>query len=140
MYRPVTPCIGSGLPFRVGQSLNPYPNHYRPGIRFFQHLLPASPFFLLTKDRLHTWREIQAYHVPHDSQISCFRTPLYTDRVFRCVGSPSKLANLPDFAILALGPNGSSSLAPFTIRNSKASLTLPIPTIPQGSDGVLLAA
>jgi hypothetical protein len=132
-------------PFRVGQVLNPYPQPLQPGIRFLQHHLPAPPFFTLTSDRLHLpehctqRRGIQAYHVPQVLQIDRVRAPLYTDWDDGCVGLPSKLTDLPSIAILALGPNGSSSPALLTIRNAKASLTLPIPTIPQGSACVLLA-
>ncbi len=99
------------------------------------HLLPASPFSSLTGSRLlllrHCthWREIQVYHVPHDSQINRLRAPLYTDQVYGCIGLLSRLANLPGYAILALGPNGGSSPAFITIRNSETSLTLPIPAV-----------
>ena len=52
----------------------------------------------------------------------------------RCVGSPSRLTDLPTIAILALGPKGGSSPALLTVRNAKTSLTLSIPIFPQDTD------
>ena len=79
-------------------------------------------------------RKVPAYHVSHDSQIDRVRTSLYTEWVNRCVGSHSRLTDLPTLAILALGPKGGSSPAVVTIRNAKTSLTLSIPIISQGTD------
>ncbi len=133
MYTSSHTCIGSGLPFRVGQILNPYPRPLQPGIRFFQHPLPALPLSFLAEDRLPMGEKyrLTTFHIIHKQvDLGCLCIPT---RNYRCVGSPSKLTNLPGIAVLALGRNGGSSPAPFTIRNTKASLTLPISTILQGS-------
>ena len=130
--------------FRNRANLEPLSRPLQSRIRFFQHLLPAPPYFSLTGDRLcivgHCAQTEKDTGLPRFAYSTDWvRTPLYTGWDYRCVGSPSKLTDLPTVAILALGPNGSSSPAAFTIRNSETSLTLPIPVIFQRIDGVLLA-
>jgi len=103
-------------------------------------LLPYGRPTPQSTDSKPRWREIQVYHVPHDSQIVRVRASLCTDWVNKCVGLPSILTDLPSIAILALGPKGGSSPALVTIRNSKTSLTLSIPNILQEADSVPLTA
>jgi len=133
--------LDSGLTTMDGGNADIAGAIYLPGILYLhRHSPPLRETDSVPLGVAPGWRAIQAYHVPHDSQIDRVRTSLYTGWVFGCVGSPSILADLPTVAILALGPNGGSSPAAFTIRNTKTSLTLSIPTVPQGADSVPLTA
>lgn len=101
--------------FRAGQSLNPYPPRYRAAFAFssltYLHVrlprlrLGYSWAYALHRREGHTG-------LPRFVEFTDrLRALLYAGWVYRCVGSPSILTNLPNIAILALEPNGRSSSA-----------------------------
>ena len=125
---PVTPA-GSLHPFGLGQSLNPYPHHYSTAFAFSRifYLHGHSPS-LRTDDSWVLKRVIQAYHVPQVPQTDRVRTPLYTGWVYRCVGSPLILTDLPTMQFWLWGRM--VALAPRSSRCVEARLHLHYPYRP----------
>ena len=129
LLRPVPP-TGSQPPLSVGQA--PLSRPLPPSLRFLPRPLPATPFPALTLGRLgpDDWpRAHRAYHVPPFVPINGVRVPLYTGGDSTCGGQPLKLPAPAPPPILGLEPLSRLSSALVTMRNTKASLTLPLPVI-----------
>jgi hypothetical protein len=128
----VTPA-GSLHPFGLGQSWNPYPHHYSTAFassRIF-YLHNTSAFLTVGLLWAFVQRVIQAYHVPQIVPTNGLRVPLYTGEVCTCVGRPLKSPEPASPPILGLEPLSRLSSAAVTMRNTEASVTLPIPVIPR---------
>jgi hypothetical protein len=127
-------------PFGLGQSLNPYRHHYSTAFAssriFYLHNLSA----FLTVGLLWAFpqRVIQAYHVPQVAPTDGRRTPLYTGGYYTCGGRPLKSPTPDPRPLLGLEPLSRLSSAGVTMRNSEASLTVPIPVIPHSRSTVRL--
>jgi hypothetical protein len=76
-------------------------------------------------------RAYQAYHVPPVVPTDGGRMPLYTGGDCTCVRRPLKSPEPAPHPILGLEPLSRLSSARFTMRNTEASLTLPLPVIPR---------
>ena len=103
--------------------------------------LPAGPFPALALGRLGQghWPRVQrAYHVPQVVPTNGGRVPLYTGGNFTCVGRPLKSPELVPPPILGLEPLSRLSSAGVTMRNTEASLTLPLPVLPRSRSTVRL--
>ena len=120
-------------PFRVEQSLNSYPAHYRLAFAFSRifYLHDTSAFLTVGLLWAFTQRVIQAYHVPQVVPTNGGRAPLYTGEDSTCVRRPLKSPDPASHPILGLEPVSRLSSALLTMRNTKASLTLPLPVIPR---------
>ena len=122
-------------PFRVGQSSNPYPSHYRrafasSGLFYLQRVRrPLRAAYSLDFCLALPARALQAYHVPQVAPISGVRTPLYTGGHYTCVGRPLKSPEPDPLPILGLEPLSRLSSALVTMRNAEASLTLSLSLI-----------
>ena len=139
--RPVTP-LGSQHPFRSGQRLNPYRHHYSTAFassRSFTCYAFPRTYAWATRSSSRWPRAYQAYHVPQVAPTNGVRAPLYTGGNCTCVGRPLKSPEPVPPPILGLEPLSRLSSAGVTMRNSKASLTLPLPVIPRSQSGVRLA-
>src|SRR5215510_3415990 len=141
VLRPVTP-LGSQPPFGVGQSLNPYLDHYSQAFassRSFTRCTLPRTYAWATRSRSRWPRVQRAYHVPQVVPTNGGRAPLYTGGRCTCVGRPLTSPELVPRPILGLEPLSRLSSARVTMRNTKASLTLPLPVIPRSRSGVRLA-
>jgi len=127
-------------PFRVEQSWNPYPHHYSTAFAssriFYLHTLSA--FLTVGLLGAFTQRVIQAYHVSHVVPINGGRVPLYTGGDATCGGQPLTLPAPAPRPILGLEPLSRVSSARVTMRNTEASLTLPLPVLPRSRSTVRL--
>ena len=137
---PVTP-LGSQPPFSVGQSLNPYLDHYSQAFAssrsFTRYTLPRT-YAWATRSRSRWPRVHRGYHVPQVVPTNGRRAPLYTGGSYTCGGRPL-ISPTPDpRPILGLEPLSRLSSAGVTVRNTKASLTVPIPVIPHSRSAVRL--
>jgi hypothetical protein len=130
---PVTP-LGSQPPFSVGQSLNPYLDDYR------QAFASSRSFTCYAFPRTYVWttrsssrwpRAYQAYHVSPVVPTNGGRAPLYTGGNCTCVGRPLTSPKPVPRPLLGLEPLSRLSSAGVTGRNTKASLTLPLPVLPR---------
>jgi hypothetical protein len=130
---PVTP-LGSQPPFSVGQSLNPYPSHYRTAFAssrsFTCYAFPLA-YVRATRSSSHWPRAYQAYHVPQVVPTNGLRAPLDTGGHCTCVGRPLTSPEPVPHPLLGLEPLSRLSSAAVTRRNTEASLTLPLPVIPR---------
>jgi hypothetical protein len=128
-------------PFRVEQSLNPYRHHYSTAFAFSRifYLHDNSAFLTVGLLWAFAQRVIQAYHVPQSVPTNGGRVPLYTGGNYTYVGRPLKSPEPVPHPILGLEPLSRLSSALVTMRNSEASLTLPLPVIPRSRFGVRLA-
>ena len=124
----------------MGQSLNPYPHHYSTAFAssriFYLHNLSA--FLTVGLLGAFTQRAIQAYHVPQVVPTNGLRVPLYTGEDSTCGGRPLKSPEPASPPILGLEPLSRLSSAGVTMRNTKASLTLPFPVLPRSRSTVRL--
>src|SRR5262245_30735743 len=139
--RPVTP-LGSQHPFGSGQSLNPYPAHYRLAFassRSFTRCTLPRTYAWATRSRSRWPRVQRAYHVPQVVPTNGGRSPLYTGGRCTCVARPFTSPEPLPRPILGLEPLSLLSSARVTMRNTKASLTFPLPVIPRSRSGVRLA-
>ena len=137
---PVTP-LGSQPPFSVGQSWNPYPPHYRVAFassRSFTCYAFPRTYAWATRSSSRWPRAYQAYHVPQVVHIDGVRAPLYTGGNCTCVGRPLKSPEPASPPILGLEPLSRLSSAGVTMRNTEASLTLPLPVLPRSRSTVRL--
>jgi len=140
VLRPVTP-LGSQPPFSVGQSLNPYLHHYRRAFAssrsFTRYTIPRT-YAWATRSRSRWPRVQRAYHVPQVVPTNGGRAPLYTGGNSTCVGRPLTSPEPVPHPLLGLEPLSRLSSARLTMRNTKASLTVPLPVIPRSRSGVRL--
>jgi hypothetical protein len=133
LLRPVTPA-GSQPPFGVG--LNPYLDHYSQAFAFSRVLYPlrrSPPLRSGDSGGLRLappQRANPAYHVSQFAPIDGVRAPLYTEGYHTCVGRPLKPTE-PAPSHFGSGATQPLKLRAFTMRNTKASLTLPLPAIPR---------
>jgi hypothetical protein len=137
---PVTP-LGSQPPFSVGQSLNPYPPYYRVAFassRSFTCYAFPRTYAWATRSRSRWPRAYQAYHVSPVVPTNGVRVPLYTGEDYTCVGRPLKSPEPASPPILGLEPLSRLSSAGVTVRNTEASLTLPLPVLPRSRSTVRL--
>ena len=141
VLRPVTP-LGSQHPFGSGQSLNPYLHHYSRAFassRSFTRCTFPRTYAWATRSRSRWPRVQRAYHVPQVVPTNGLRAPLYPGGYCTCVGRPLTSPEPVPHPILGLEPLSRLSSAGVTVRNTKASLTLPLPVIPHSRSGVRLA-
>ena len=141
VLRPVTP-LGSQPPFGVGQRLNPYLHHYGRAFassRSFTRCTFPRTYAWATRSRSRWPRVQRVYHVPQVVPTNGRRTPLYTGGYYTCGGRPLKSPTPDPRPILGLEPLSRLSSAGVTVRNTKASLTVPLPVIPRSRAGVRLA-
>jgi hypothetical protein len=127
-------------PFRVEQSLNSYRHHYSTAFAFSRifYLHNLSAFLTVGLLGVFTQRVIQAYHVSQVVHIDGVRAPLYTGEGYTCVGRPLTSPEPTSPPILGLEPLSRLSSAGVTMRNSEASLTLPLPVLPRSRSRVRL--
>jgi len=127
-------------PFRVEQSLNSYPHHYHTAFAFSRifYLHNLSAFLTVGLLGAFTQRVIQAYHVSPVVPTNGLRAPLYTGKDCTCVGRPLTSPEPASHPILGLEPLSRLSSARLTMRNTKASVTLPLPVIPRSRSRVRL--
>ena len=138
VFPPCDTCRKSA-PFRVGvrTPIRPIPD--------WPSLPPASSYLhnlsaFLTVGLLWAFapRVIQADHVPQVAPTNGARAPLYTGGDCTCVGRPLTSPELAPHPILGLEPLSRLSSAAVTMRNTKASLTLPLPVSPRSRSTVRL--
>ena len=117
-----------------------YPHHYSTAFAssriFYLHNLSA--FLTVGLLWAFTQRVIQAYHVPQVVPTNGGRAPLYTGEDCTCVGRPLKSPEPAPPPILGLEPLSRLSSALVTMRNTEASLTLPLPVLPRSRSTVRL--
>jgi len=130
---PVTP-LGSQPPFSVGQSLNPYLDDYRQAFASSRsctcYAFPRT-YAWATRARSRGPRAYQAYHVSPVVPTNGVRAPLYTGEDSTCVGRPLKSPEPASPPLVGLEPLSRLSSAGVTVRNTEASVTLPLPVIPR---------
>jgi hypothetical protein len=134
------PPAGSQPPCGSGQSLNPYPAHYRLAFassRLF-YLHHTSAFLTVGLLGAFAPRVIQAYHVPQAVPANGLRVPLYTGEDSACVRRPLTSPELASCPLLGLEPLSRLSSAGVTMRNTEASLTVPLPIFPRSRSTVRL--
>ena len=142
LLRPVTPA-GSQPPCGAGARWPPI-HPLQGGIRFLLRPLPAPPSPLLARGRLWGLTPCTA----PESEAGLPRFASFTNksgedasvhregqRVRQCAVKTHRPAL---HAVLALGPNGGSSPARVTMRNTEASVALSVPTISRRSHHVPL--
>jgi len=136
---PVTPA-GSQPPFGWSKVCTPIGTITAPhSLSPASSSLPSMSAFLTVGLLLaFTPRVIQAYHVPQVVPTNGVRAPLYTGGNSTCVGRPLKSPEPVPHPILGLEPLSRLSSARLTMRNTEASLTLPIPVIPRSRSTVRL--
>jgi len=130
--RRVTPA-GSQPPCGLGQSLNPSRHHYSTAFassRIF-YLHGTSAFLTVGLLWAFPQRVIPAYHVSQVAPTNGVRAPLYTGGDHTRVGRPLTSPDPAPRALLALEPVSRLSSARLTMRNTEASLTVPLPVIPR---------
>jgi hypothetical protein len=112
----------------------PYPPHYRVAFAssrsFTRYAFPRT-YAWATRSGEPWPRAYRAYHVPHVAPINGGRAPLYTGGDCTCVGRPLTSPKPAPHPLLGLEPLSRLSSARVTVRNTEASLTLPLPVIPR---------
>ena len=140
VLRPLTP-LGSQPPFGVGQSWNPSRHHYRTACASSRsctrYALPRT-YAWATRASSRWPRAQRASHVPPVAPINGVRAPLSTGEDCTCVGRPLTSPEPASHPILGLEPLSRLSSAGVTVRNTKASLTLPLPVLPRSRSTVRL--
>ena len=120
--------------------MSPYRHHYSTAFassRIF-YLHNTSAFLTVGLLAVFSPRVIQAYHVPQVAPTNGGRVPLYTGGHCTCVGRPLKSPEPGPRPLLGLEPLSRLSSAGVTMRNSEASLTLPLPVLPRSRSTVRL--
>lgn len=136
---PVTPA-GSLPPCGSGQSLNPYPFHYRLAFassRLF-YLPHTSAFLTVGLLGAFASRVIQADHVSQGVPLNGGRAPLSTGEDSTCVGQPLTSPDPASPPLVGREPLSRLRSEGVTRRNSEASLTLPFPVLPRSRSTVRL--
>jgi len=123
-------------PFRAGQSLNPYPLHYR--VTFASSRIS---YRLRLSPRLRSGdsgdlrlapppRANPAYHVSRFAPTKGLRTPLYTGGSLTCVGRPLKPTEPDPLPVLGLEPVSRLSSAGLRCVTSRLHFCYPYPSFP----------
>jgi hypothetical protein len=131
---------GKSAPFRVEQRLNSYRHHYSTAFAFSRIFSLHDTSAFLTVGLLGSFppRIIQAYHVPQVVPTTGRRAPLSTGEDDTCVRRPLTSPDPASPPILGLEPVSRLRSAGVTMRNSEASLTVPIPVLPHSQSTVRL--
>ena len=125
---------GKSAAFQRGAKFAPLSSPLQTGLRFLPVLYPLhhSPHLRVGDSVSRRWpRAHRAYHVPPVAPTNGGRAPLYTGEDCTCVGRPLTSPELASRPLLGLEPLSRLSSAAVTMRNTEASLTLPLPVLPR---------